>query len=414
MGLTDLLNRYAARRVHVLPVELPGRWLLRADLDCRIRGRGWAVAACPADADVLAVCGIPEPQLSEAIERIWGQLPGPRARIDVPHRRSIDSALDHAALRLADTAHQRADASERSVQALPPEDEDADSSGGRHEGHPRTSERGPTDGSRDQPHDHGGSEGSGEEHTGTDRGDTDHGDTDHGEMEMAPSGIALAEGGPDRDGLEMDVLHLRLGPVLAHWPAGLVLRCSLQGDVLVAARVSLVDPEYSDDAAFGDWAESGAALYVARECDHITDLLELTGWGQAAQMSRQVRDLLIHEGTVDRARARLATLHGKVARSRVLRWSLRDLLPLTLDELERYRLPSALAGDTYDRLLRRIRFAQDVAAGAVPDREGQRALSRVVETLPDLVTGLDVATVRLVVASLGIVTAPTEERGGHG
>ncbi|WP_235157030.1 hypothetical protein [Rhodococcus ruber] len=409
MGLTDLLNRYAARRVHVLPVELPGRWLLRADLDCRIRGRGWAVAACPADADVLAVCGIPGPQLSEVIERIWGQLPGPRVRIDVHHRRAIDSALDHAALPLADTAHQRADASERAAQALPPDDEDADSSGGRHDGHPSTSECGPTDGSRDQPPDHGGSEGGGEEHTGT-----DHGEMDHGEMEMAPAGIALAEGGPDRDGLEMDVLHLRLGPVLAHWPAGLVLRCSLQGDVVVAARVSLVDPEYADDAASGDWAESGAALYVARECDHITDLLALTGWVQAAQMSRQVRDLLIHEGTVDRARPRLATLHGKVARSRVVRWSLRDLLPVTLDELERYRLPSALAGDTYDRLLRRIRFAQDVAAGAVPDREVQRALPRVVEALPELVTGLEVATVRLVVASLGIVTAPTEERRGHG
>ena len=61
------------------------------------------------------------------------------------------------------------------------------------------------------------------------------------DMDMSPSGIPLAEGGDDRDGLEMDVLHLPLGPVLPHWPAGVVLRCTLQGDVVVAAEASEVD-----------------------------------------------------------------------------------------------------------------------------------------------------------------------------
>ena len=53
---------------------------------------------------------------------------------------------------------------------------------------------------------------------------------------MSPDGIPLAEGAEDRDGLEMDVLHLPLGPVLAHWPAGVVLRVTLHGDVVGRRR----------------------------------------------------------------------------------------------------------------------------------------------------------------------------------
>src|SRR5699024_755889 len=63
----------------------------------------------------------------------------------------------------------------------------------------------------------------------------------HGGMDMAPGGIPLAQGGDDRHGLEMDVLHLALGPVLPFWPAGLVLRCSLQGDVVVGAEAAVID-----------------------------------------------------------------------------------------------------------------------------------------------------------------------------
>ncbi len=59
-------------------------------------------------------------------------------------------------------------------------------------------------------------------------------------MEMAPAGISLAGGAEDRDGLEMDVLHLPLGPVLPHWPAGLVVRCVLHGDVVAEVEVDHV------------------------------------------------------------------------------------------------------------------------------------------------------------------------------
>jgi hypothetical protein len=45
-------------------------------------GRRWLLASAPAGADVLAVCGRPGPQLAEAVEKVWGQLPGPRVRIE--------------------------------------------------------------------------------------------------------------------------------------------------------------------------------------------------------------------------------------------------------------------------------------------------------------------------------------------
>ncbi|MDY6811352.1 MAG: hypothetical protein SW127_20440, partial [Actinomycetota bacterium] len=98
MGLRTLVARVAARRVHVLVVGVPGRRSLETAVDRTIRERGWVVADVPADTDVLAVCGSPGPQLAEAIDRVWEQLPGPRVRVTIDDRRQIDTALDNAAV----------------------------------------------------------------------------------------------------------------------------------------------------------------------------------------------------------------------------------------------------------------------------------------------------------------------------
>ena len=52
-----------------------------------------------------------------------------------------------------------------------------------------------------------------------------------------PYGRPLAERAPDRDGLELDQLALRVGPLLPTLPAGLVLGLRLQGDVIQAVTV---------------------------------------------------------------------------------------------------------------------------------------------------------------------------------
>lgn len=52
-----------------------------------------------------------------------------------------------------------------------------------------------------------------------------------------PYGRPMAERAPDRDGLELDQLPLRVGPFFAPFPAGLALDVKLQGDVVQEASV---------------------------------------------------------------------------------------------------------------------------------------------------------------------------------
>ena len=202
-------------------------------------------------------------------------------------------------------------------------------------------------------------------------------------MDMTPGGIPLAQGGEDRDGLEMDVLNVRLGPVLPHWPAGLVLRCSLQGDVLVDARAQLLDETGHQD---------GGSVGAARRLDSIAALLALAGWDGAAAEARRLRNAALEDE--EAWGPRVDRLRRKVRRSWTLRWSLRGLRPLTTEEVQRQGLPPDAAGDTYDRLIGMLdRAAEAGGAEARPLSTGQ---------LAPLVIGLDLATARLVLASLDI------------
>ncbi|VAZ91882.1 hypothetical protein LAUMK4_01935 [Mycobacterium persicum] len=390
MGMTELLSRVAQRRAHVLTVEVPGEWVLRAAVEQGLAARGWRAAVSPADADVLAVCGIPGRQLGDVVRVIWDQLPGPRAHIDIDDVQSIESALRRAAAELRDCRRQQEDARSRVASPSRPEE--------------TSNRQGPDHGDMGHDMDHGGM-----------RHDMGHGemhhDMGHGDMDMTPAGIALAEGGQDRDGLEMDVLHLRLGPVLAHWPAGLVLGCSLQGDVIVDAQAWVVDHEHRHDYPAYPAREHECA---ARQCDHIKDLLALTGWSRAAGMARQARDVLLGGSDVGRAQEQLGKLDGVVRRSRVLRWSLRDPTPLTAEDLERHRLPAALSGDTYHRLLTRIDLTRTLLREPLPANAFRPDLTSISDSLPHLVRGLDIAAARLVIASLGIDTGPSDHSGADG
>ena len=412
MGLTRQLARCAARRAHVLIVEAPGSWMLRAQTEHRLRVRGWCVATSPADADVLAVCGTPGPELNEAIERVWDQMPGPRVRIDLAGPDAVESALHSAGTQLAEVEVHRRDARER---AQSPklngndhgENEHHAMDHGEHQHHA-------TNHGEHEHHehtDHGAmNHGEDEHHEHVDRGAMNHGEQaemdhsahqhmHHGGMDMAPAGIALAEGGDDRDGLEMDVLHLRLGPVLRYWPAGLVVRCSLQGDVLTRAEAWIVDREVGAQVP-----PIGPSTHVAaRHCDHVVDLLALAGWPGAAASARSARDALLSEADIGHAARLLDTLHSKLRRSRTLRWSLRDIATLTPEDCDTLALPPALVGDCYDRLLAQVNAARHALTN---ERSGvSTAATTVVDALPDLVSGLDVAAARLGIASLGIDTA---------
>lgn len=370
MGLSTVVATSAARHAHVLLVEVPGCSRTRIAAEDAVLERGWQLAVSPSDADVLLVCGEPGPGMAGAIETVWHQLPGPRVRVDAHAGEQVSARLEEAHARLLDSAHHRHDAQERPTAA------------GLLAAQADSGHQGPGD------LDHGGHE------------DVDHeGHEGHGDMEMAPGGIPLAEGGEDRDGLEMDVLHVRLGPALPHWPAGLVVSCSLQGDVIVAARAELLDP--------GARRADEAPLAV-RRLDQVASLLALAGWAHAANETRSMRDTALRTGTAP-AGPRVDRWRRRVRRSWTLRWSLRGVGPVGGEQLWGQGLPADAAGDTYDRLLRML----DRAADATQDQGP--ALS--VAQLPDLLTGLDVATARLVLASLDLhqlLTGLVEHEVSHG
>jgi hypothetical protein len=399
LGLTHSLARYAVRHTHVMVVEVPGHWLTRAAVERHILDRGWRLAPSPGDADVLAVCGTPRAQLAAVVTRLWDQMPGPRARVGIAAPHLVEAALSGAEDELLDVARQQADSRSR-----PDAPQSPDHDMGAAMNH------GAEDGMSHSDHDaHAGHGGMTDEHGGMDRGGMQHaghggmdhaghGGMNHGGMDMAPAGIPLARGGEDRDGLEMDVLHLRLGPALPCWPAGLVLRCSLQGDVIVDAEASLIDP--AEHRSGYDAGQADALHQAARRCDNAAYLLALAGWEDGASRARRIRDSLLLDADLAGMTEDLDRLRRAVKRSWVLRWSLRRLRPLTDDDLTRQGLPSHLRGDTRDRLLSMLaRAAADLAGSAVRvDRPRPVPLG----SIADLVCGLDLGAARLVVASLDL------------
>jgi hypothetical protein len=197
----------------------------------------------------------------------------------------------------------------------------------------------------------------------------------------------------------MDVLNVRLGPVLPYWPAGLVLRCSLQGDVIGEAQGELVDGSPHEDPE-----DTGPA----RRMDNIASVLALAGWEAAAANARRIRDAALETGN-EPGGVPLTRLSRKVRRSWLLRWSLRGLRSLSEEEVHQRGLPAEAVGDTYDRLLGMLERA---VAGASTDLGATYSAHHVA----DLVSGLDLATARLVVASLDIQGLRTEhaEHVEHG
>ena len=139
---------------------------------------------------------------------------------------------------------------------------------------------------------------------------------------------------------------------------------------------------------------AGLAAGPARILDNTVSLLALAGWEDAAAEARRVRDAVLEGGDRASCAVKLDRLRAKVARSRVLRWSLRGIRPLGHEELERHGLPPHLDGDTYDRLLGMLERAGD--------SNGKLASPLPLDKLPHLVTGLDLAAARLVIASLDV------------
>ncbi len=195
---------------------------------------------------------------------------------------------------------------------------------------------------------------------------------------MMPAGIPLAEGAEDRDGLEMDQLHLPLGPVLAHWPAGVVLRVTLHGDVVVDAEV-----EQLATAQAGSGPDD-AIVRAARLLDAASSVLALAGLPAESARARGLRDRCL-DGELDGGRE-VARVGDRVGRLRVLRWVLGGL------SVEGSHGGSEELHDRLTGLFERARSELDGAA--LP------TVTPGAQALPGLVRGMELAAVRLWLAAL--------------
>ena len=325
MGLRSLATWSITARPHALIVEAPGSFQLRVAAEQAVDAAGWCRSETVADADVLLVTGSPGPEMGTIIDHTWSQMSQPRARIQIGQTDSIEDALLAARDALTAPAPRPAVATATS----------------KHH-------------------------------------DEDHEDHDA----MGPDGIALAEGAEDRDGLEMDELHLPLGPILTHWPVGLVLNLTLNGDVVTAATATQID-----SPALAHTPDP-AAERAARLLDAAASLLSLAGMPALAGRARGLRDISLTDPAMD-AQA-VDDLARRLGRLRTLRWLWRRTAVTD---------PAGQALGLHDRL---VGLVERAAAALRGEASAEPARSYSLEDLAELVQGQELAAVRLWVAAWGV------------
>ncbi|MBT2226879.1 hypothetical protein [Nonomuraea sp. NEAU-A123] len=363
------------RWASVRPLVVTGVYGTRTRLlvEAEMARRGWAVALSPGEANLVVVCGVPGEGLAQAIRVVWEEVAGPRALVELLSDATPDvvvAALDGAVVALADEPGQRRAAAERE----PPS----------------------------WPMDHG----------------MDHGGMGHGGHEHhmgSPGGVAMADRGPDRDGLKLDRLHVPLGPVLADWPSGLVVETVLQGDVIQQATVHVVGG-VAGGVSFWDepWVAALEGRPVTRgeaerrraasHLDSIGRLLAVAGWPSAAMEARWLRDrTLAGESRADLSRDH-ARFARRVRRSKILAWMLRGVgtsagpgASPEEDVLSRLRRWLDRTGDAMSALDDTTPLVgDDGPRGPVGERPSAAALA----VLPRLLDGAELAAARLIVAGL--------------
>jgi hypothetical protein len=241
------------------------------------------MAASPAEANLLVVAGSPGATFAPFADAVWHSVPVPRVSVEVSSASQAEETLVAAVSALRDVDRQRSEAA-RLAEAPTAEEPTAQHSD--HRAH----------------HDVLGS----------------HHGHDMSGMEL-PGGIPMADRAPDRDGLMLDRLRVPLGPVLADWPAGLIVHAALQGDVIQEATVEVIGS--GDDVVPAFWwpdAPEAAERGRARRLDSCARLLAVAGWEHASVQARLLRDEVLLGRSDHQAVERWAR---RVRRSRVLRWS---------------------------------------------------------------------------------------------
>jgi hypothetical protein len=216
-----------------------------------------------------------------------------------------------------------------------------------------------------------------------------HGQHGHDMAGMAmPGDVPMADRAEDRDGLKLDRLHVPLGPLLVDWPAGLVVRTTLQGDVIQQATVEVLPGQPEPF-----WSGPGGT--TARALDSCARLLSVAGWADASTTARRLRDATLNGAPDADLSARWAK---RVRRSRTLRWLLAGVGTAPDDP----STPADLRGDALARLHRWLEPPPDLVAST----------QWTLDNLPAMLEGNELATARLIVASLD--PDPAEVEIHHG
>ncbi len=282
--------RVAARRPHVLtiaPAPVSDALLgVRLAAEAEIARRGWPAADSPADTDVVLVAGEVGPRMAAVVRSVWATVPAPRVLVRVGSAAELVEALDAGVAELA-LGGTRRGASEASLLA---------SSG-------RKATSSMTHAGSGAPEDVAflASDASNDASLASQAG---------------PVMAGLAD--DDRDGLALDVVHVPLGPVLPHWPAGLVVHATLAGDLVTDARAEVLDVPGPREPA-GRRRSPRGPDHV--RLDALVRVLALAGADRAAARARALRDGAPAPGE-------LTGFGRRLARSRTLAWTLRGI-PLT-------------------------------------------------------------------------------------
>ena len=154
-----------------------------------------------------------------------------------------------------------------------------------------------------------------------------------------PYGRPMAGLAPDRDGLRLDQLTVRIGPFFARFPTGLVLELRLQGDVVQGARLVLPS---------GDVPTAGVATTPFGQALHVPVRVSVLELERARSHLRSIASALVaHQlGSLARRVLRLAAqirpgddheveqLRRVLCRSQILGWATTGVGHISSERLE--------------------------------------------------------------------------------
>ncbi|MFI1721912.1 hypothetical protein [Streptomyces sp. NPDC020489] len=386
--------------------------------------------AVPAEADLLVIVGDRDAEESDWVANLWQAMPAPKSWVPLTTTEQVTETLDRG---LAELRH-----------GEPPRPVAAPVGGqGRGEpaGGPKTAQTGEhhhhqqphghsqhgADGDHHNPERHA-DHGDHESHNGHEMDGGHHGHAGH-DMGGVVHGLPMADRADDRDGLRLDQLHVPLGPGLVDWPAGLILRLTLQGDIVQQAGVEPLVPTSPHPPFWNEpWLRAAAGERVTRgdaarrlcaaHLDSLGRFFAVAGWADMAARARHVRDRALARADATELSTLVRPLIRKAERSRTLRWMTTGLGPLPAEHARHLGVtgPALRAdGDAHSRMLvwldavgRSAAACDDSgllhgaeAVGSRGQIDGPAPPSQaLLDALPGLLEGAEFACARIIVASL--------------